>query len=423
MTEPASGSAAGTPPEARSGTGPSDTGPAGTGEPTATTATAAGVLASYVPAVRALAERWLVAVERDPDVRAAGGDFACSPTGVWLTLSAAAAGARGGTARELEGLLGAAGARAAQAASDATRALAETDAVAVATGMWSRTPVYRAFRESLPDIRFGQFDPADPSAVDAWVREATGGLVGRLPGAMAPDTLLLLVNALALKAKWAAPFKRQDTKDRAFTDASGVAHQVPTMFKRLPQPGHAWTVEGPSGDTVEVVAMRCLERPGRQPGQAGAPAQVSFVLGAPGRTAAEVLPAAWAPAGRRRPVEADRVTIALPRLSLRTQLDVARHLEPLGAGQVRSTHADFSGLSPEPLRISAVVQESLVKVDELGVEAAARTEAHFTTRSAQTAVPRIRHIAFDRPFGIVIFDGPSGIPLFTAWQSAAPRAD
>ncbi|WP_405803588.1 hypothetical protein OG729_00830 [Streptomyces sp. NBC_00210] len=31
----------------------------------------------------------------------------------------------------------------------------------------------------------------------------------------------------------------------------------------------------------------------------------------------------------------------------------------------------------------------------------------------------IQHIAFDRPFGVVAFDG-SGMPLFTAWQSAAP---
>jgi serpin B len=240
---------------------------------------------------------------------------------------------------------------------------------------------------------------------------------------MDPQAQLLLVNALALRAKWSEPFKHKDTEDRAFTDASGTEHRVPTMFNRLPRPSHAWTVEGPAGDAVEVVAMRCQERPGRTPGQEGAPAQVSFVLGAPGRTAAEVLPAAWAPAERRRPVEADRVTIALPRLSLRTHLDVARHLGPLGAGQVCSTYADLSGLSPEPLRVSGIVQESLVKVDELGVEAAARTEVTYRALSAGTRVPRVRHIAFDRPFGIVIFDGPSGIPLFTAWQAAAPRPD
>ena len=78
-------------------------------------------------------------------------------------------------------------------------------------------------------------------------------------------------------------------------------------------------------------------------------------------------------------------------------------------------------MSPEPLRVSRIVQESLVKVDELGVEAAARTEETSRSLSAATRVPRTRHIAFDRPFGLVIFDGPSGIPLFTAWQAAVPR--
>lgn len=379
-------------------------------------------LTQYVPAIRALAGRWLGQVAADPGVRAAGGDFVCSPAGLWLTLAAVAAGAREATAAELRKLLGVAGPDAAAAATQAARALV-TDAVAVGTAVWARTPVYREFRESLPEIGFGHLDPARPAALDTWVREATRGLITALPERPDADALLVLVNALALTARWQTPFDRKDTRERAFTDAAGTEHGVPTMFRRMPFPQHAWTVPGhpstepghSSPDDVDVVAIRCRAPEGQ------APAQVSFVLGAPGRPADEVLAAAWAPRDQRRPVDADAVTIAVPRLSLRTHLDAARHLARLGLDRATSGLADFSGMSPEPLRISRVAQESLLKVDELGVEAASVTQTEYVTRSVVSRPPRIRHIAFDRPFGIVVFDGTTGAPLFTAWQSSAPR--
>ncbi|WP_405799714.1 serpin family protein [Streptomyces sp. NBC_01506] len=82
--------------------------------------------------------------------------------------------------------------------------------------------------------------------------------------------------------------------------------------------------------------------------------------------------------------------------------------------------ADFSALSPERLKIEKVVQEAVVKVAELGVEAAAVTA--IVMRAAGAArPPRVVPIAFDRPFGVVVLDGTGEVPLFTAWQASAPR--
>lgn len=372
-------------------------------------------LTQHVSAIRGLAERWLVEVSDDPAVDAVDGNFVCSPAGLWLGLAAAAAGARAGTAEELRSLVGAAGQEAAAAASATTGALAETDGLTVATGVWARTPVYREYRESLPEIRFGHLAPSAPdaaSAINAWVREATRGLIGALPLRQDSEALLVLVNALALRADWQSPFRPQDTAERPFTDERGVEHLVPTMFQQLPRPAHAWTAPGPSGSPVGVVALRCMAGAGQRP------VQVSFVLGEPGQPAAEVLPAAWAPHDQRRPVEADAVTFALPRLCLRTGLDVTRHLPALGAARAVSGRADFSGMSPESSVIGQFVQESLLRVNERGLEAAAVT-GYSHVRSVRVRPPVIRHLAFDRPFGIVVFDG-SALPLFTAWQSAAP---
>ncbi|MYU34668.1 serine protease [Streptomyces sp. SID8358] len=351
-------------------------------------------------AVRRLAERWL------REQAGPGGGFVCSPAGLWLALTAVAAGARGGTAAELRALLGVADEEAAAVVTEAARAWARTRALRVATRVWAAVPVRPAYEQALPDVAFG---PPGPGGIDAWVRERTDGLIERLPLELGDDVALALVNVLALKARWETPFDPAATRDLPFTDATGTSRPVPTMHASLPVVD-AWTVEG-----ADVVELRCRTEPG-----GAAPARVRFVLGEPEADAARVLPAAWAPRERRTPVDADRVTVAVPRLTLRTRTEVTAQLPALGVR--RSTDAgaaDFSGLSPQPVYLSDVVQEAVVKIAEEGVEAAAVTVVAMRAVS----MPRpgtVRHIAFDRPFGVVVLDGTSDVPLFAGWQAGTP---
>ncbi|MFD7750159.1 serpin family protein [Streptomyces sp. NPDC059698] len=366
--------------------------------------------ASATGAIRHLAERWIregmaAGADRGPSGDRAPG-FVCSPAGLWLALAAVAAGARGATAAELRALLGTADREAAPVVTAVARELARTGALGVATRVFSRVPVYRAYREALPDVSFA---PMDPAAVDAWVREATGGLIERLPLEITDDILLALVNVLALKARWESPFEGWLTRDQPFTDASGRAVQVPTMAKSVPL-SDAWTVGG-----AYVVELRCAPEAGGAPG-----ARVRFVLGEPGAGADRVLPAGWTSRGSGVPLDADRVTIGLPRLALRTRVPVTGQLDALGVRLALTDHADFSGLSPEPLRISDVVQEAVLKIAEEGVEAAAVTVVAMPRAGSAPRPERVEHIAFDRPFGIVVLAGADDVPLFTAWQADAP---
>ncbi|THA63862.1 serine protease [Streptomyces sp. A0958] len=355
-------------------------------------------------AVQRLGERWIRELARP-----GGGSFVCSPAGLWLALAALAAGARKETADELRAVLGVAEWEAARAATAAARELAATDGLGVATRVWTRTPVYRECREALPDIGFG---PVDPDGIDAWVREATGGLIERLPLAVDDDMLLVLVNVLALTACWEEPFDPAETRERPFTDAAGVGRDVPTMHG-TPAPWDVWMVRG-----AFVVELRC--RTGRD---GRTPARVRLVLGRPGEGAADVLPAAWAPAAARVSLDADAVTVAVPRLTLRTRILATAHLQALGIRLSTTPAADFSGLSPTPLMLSQVVQEAVVKVAEEGVEAAAVTVLPAPAGAAPAPPRRVLHLAFDRPFGIVVLDGGGEVPLFTAWQADIPAEE
>ncbi|THC54091.1 serpin family protein [Streptomyces sp. A1499] len=355
-------------------------------------------------AVRGFAERWLPKMERLGGGDGPG-DFVCSPAGMWLALAAVAAGARGETAAELRGLLGAAGDEAASAVTGLARGIAGDGAVGVATRVFSRAAVHRECRDAMPDVGFG---PMDPGAADAWVRRVTDGMIERLPVVVTPDTLLLLVNAVALKARWEIPFEGAGTRDAEFTDAEGVVHRVPTMHRAV-APGDAWVVDG----GARIVETRCAAPDGR------APVRVRFVLGEPGAGAAAVLPLGWAPRGRRSAVDAERVTVALPRLALRTRVDATGQLGVLGVRRALSDLADFSGLSPERLAISQVVQEAVVRVAEEGVEAVAVTAVPMRPGGVPRPL-RVERIAFERPFGVVVLDGAGEVPLFTAWQGGRP---
>ncbi|MCX5201518.1 serine protease [Streptomyces sp. NBC_00237] len=352
------------------------------------------------------AARWLEVVAGGDRGGFGAGDFVRSPAGLWLALGVVAAGARGETARELGELLGVSGSAAAGAVGEVSRVLGGTDALGVATCVRSRVPVYREFREALPGVAVG---PLDPVELDGWVREATEGMIEKLPVRIGDDVLLAVVNALALKARWETPFPSWSTADGEFVDAAGVVHEVPTMHREIPL-ADAWAVGG-----TRVVELRTRGERG------GAPARVRFVLGEEGAGPRDVLPAGWAGQAQRVPLDAEVVRIALPRLELRMTDEVTDSLPAWGVHRATREDADFSGMSPEPLAVSRVVQEAVLKVAEEGVEAAAVSVVLMEPGGAPPALRRTEVVRFERPFGVVVLDGAGELPLFIAWQEGAPK--
>ncbi|MFF8697448.1 serpin family protein [Streptomyces albidoflavus] len=348
--------------------------------------------------MRELAERWLP--------RAGHGDFVLSPVGLWTALAALSVGARGATAAELGRLLGVDRATAARAVAGIAATLDATGALRHATGIWSRVPLEPEYVAALPGVTCG---PMDPAAVDAWVREATDGMVPGLPLDITDATPLVLADALVLKARWADPFSGSATRSRPFTAADGTTRAVPTMHRTFPA-AQSWTTP----DGVRVLDLACVTP---DPGQR--PARVRLALGPRRARPADVLAATWAPAAGRTPVDADLVAVALPRLTLRTTRDATGDVAALGAPRALTDAAEFGGLSPVPLALSQVVQEAVVRVAERGVEAAAVTAVAM--RFGAPPPDRLAPLVFDRPFGLTVLDGSGTLPLFTAWQSGIPE--
>ena len=323
-----------------------------------------------------LAARLYAALADEP------GNLAFSPHSVAVALRLAAYGARGPTRSEIEAVLAGEGGP----LPDATRS------------EWvEQSSANRLFGQAglswQPDLEqlLTVVDYADAEAarrvINAWTAEQTHERIPAIvpEGVLDSDTRLVLVNALYLKAAWADPFLVPATEDADFHLLDGEVARVPTML------GYAGARVG-AGDGW---------RSARLPYVGGALAMTVVVPDA-GRFAG--VEALVGERGWQAVLDApapQRLELRLPRFTVRAQSRLDTLLARLGMPTAFTDAADFSGFTTdERLRISAVLHEAFVAVDELGTEATAAT-AVVMQRAAGIMEPPTPFVV-DRPFLVAI---------------------
>mgnify|MGYP000909768649 FL=1 len=230
-------------------------------------------------------------------------------------------------------------------------------------------------------------------AINAWVAQATENTIQDLfaPGALTPDTRLVLANAIYFRGEWATPFN-PDSYEAPFTLLSGETISVTTMSRRT----LTASVSGPGYQAISL------------PYQGGR-AEMLIVVPDAGEFAA--FEAALTPERLDEiaaALEPGDVKVYLPRFQFRTELSLKGTLADLGLDAAFDPQrADFSGMTGEPnLHIADVVHKAFVAVDELGTEASAATGLTFEVVSMPLEVRA------DRPFFFAIRDTTTGALLF-----------
>lgn len=242
--------------------------------------------------------------------------------------------------------------------------------------------------------------------INDWVGRKTAGKIPELipRGLLAPETRLVLVNAIYFKGRWARAFDRQATTPALFTEAGAPPSQVAFM-RQTADFGYAETAEWQllelpyvGGDTELVVLL---------PKDAAGLPELEARLD-------ETTLARYLAQARNQMVE-----VWLPRFKLTAQFSLARTLAAMGMTDAFSPRADFSGLDGgRDLYLSAVVHKAYVEVNEEGTEAAAATGV--MVRHAMVMRPRPTPVfRADHPFLFLIRDRHSGSLLFLG-RLAAP---
>ncbi|MDV6012105.1 serpin family protein [Haloechinothrix sp. LS1_15] len=342
------------------------------------------------------------------------GNVCVSPYSVASALGMTCQAAGGNTAAQLRGLLCGDEPDIAGHVSllrEASRLSPEGDgedpvfAVSNALWVWDGLSVHDSFREKLATWPGAKVEKApfvtEPEtargAINADVARTTRDLIPELipAGAVDPSTVASLVNALYVKAAWRNRFPERDTREQDFHGLPGK-RTVPMMHlvEALPyaEAGGWRSVTLPAAGGVEAVVLL----------PDGELAEAEPSLDA--ERLAALLPG---------PKASRRVAVTLPRLRLGTQTSLVEVLRALGVRDLFTPAADLSGLSDDPrLEVSDVLHESVLELDEQGLEGAAATAVMVRMVAAFTDTPV--EFRVDRPFLLLIRHATTGALYFFA---------
>lgn len=242
------------------------------------------------------------------------------------------------------------------------------------------------------------------ATINRWVSESTRGKIRELvpPGALGPDTRLVLASALYLRAAWSHPFDERATKPMPFLIRGRERASVSTMVGEA-RYGYA------KNDGFTAISLPYLAH------------EVQFLVlmpDAPNGLAAlereltpEVLAGCAGLSGRQ-------VRLYLPRFELKpAAVELGELLQELGmktAFDKPPGSADFSRMAPRTaqdyLALAKVFHGAYLQVNEEGTTAAAATAALMQTRSFSLP-PKPIEVRIDRPFLFAIQETKSSACL------------
>ena len=271
------------------------------------------------------------------------------------------------------------------------------------------------------------------AALDAWTALHTGGLIRRSAIRITPDTRLVLQNAILFAARWAKPFKAENTsKGASFTRADSGRTRADMMhitgsFTLVK--GEGWrALRLPYATGAPDGAADAGAGSGDRPDGAGAGTGIGDRRGGTGlamdivlpdavASPADLPPSTWGAATRalnraeRLPRGDFDVIVGLPRLDLTPgAVDIIPLLEELGIG---IWGLELSHIAPR-LILEQAFQQTRLLVDEAGTVAASLTEAAFMRGAAPREPRKTKRFICDHPYVLRVVDLDSGAAVFEA---------
>jgi serine protease inhibitor len=338
------------------------------------------------------------------------GDSCFSPYSVASALGLTSQATRGVTAAELVGLLAGDDAdvtkqaellRAASSLTEHGRQEPPVLEVANTLWAWDELPLNEDFLGELAAWPRGAVRTAlfatDPERarrmINAEVAATTHDLIPELlsPGAVTPDTVASLVNALYLKLAWLHPFPGHRTEDGDFHSPGGT-RRVP-MMHQSEQLGYA------TGEGWQLVEL---------PGAGG----VRAVILLPDRDLAEQEPGLDEDLLARllSGAAARQVRLAMPKFEVNMRAALKLALRGLGVHTVFTAAADFGPLTADPrVFVDDVVHQAVLRVDEQGLEGAAATAVMVRALAMITPAADPVEVVVDRPFLLLVRHAATGV--------------
>jgi serpin B len=244
--------------------------------------------------------------------------------------------------------------------------------------------------------------------INNWVSDKTLGKIRELVPST-PDlrnTEIMIVNALYFAAEWLGVFSEDDTRHLPFHISDRESIVAPMMclsdayFNHYQEPGVQVLDIPYKGNKYSMLVVL--------PDEVSGLADIEKSL-----TATRL--AGWVANLERR-----KVTLGLPKFTLRLNMELSKCLKQLGMTLPFTSSADFSGITcTNSLVLSSIFHTVFIEVNERGTEAAAATALGFFLCAAKPTF-----FIADHPFLFLIHERATGNILFMGrvTQPYAPRS-
>ncbi len=248
---------------------------------------------------------------------------------------------------------------------------------------------YSAVSESF-DIN----DASTPDLINKWIEDNTNGLIKNMINKLDDNTVMLLINAIYFKGKWASQFDASKTTAMPFYRDDGISENVPMMtqesdFKAYEGQGFTMA-EFPYGQGNFVMDVIL---PDTQDGLSS----ILLSLSEAGFTTL------------MNQLYSRKVDLFFPKFKYGFKKDLNDILSDMGMGIAFTDSADFSNISDQhKLKISTVKHQACIETDEEGTEAAAATVVGIVA----TSLPAVLQLNLDHPFLYIIRETTTNTILF-----------
>lgn len=300
-----------------------------------------------------------------------------SPFSISAALSMALAGAKNNTAKEIAAVLRVDSQKIHQLFSNFLCKLggyAPDVELHVANRMYSEQtfPVLQSYisllqshyNTTIESVDFKNSSEVARAAINRWVEEATSSKIkDLLPDKSVDDsTLLVLVNAIYFKGRWATQFDPKATRPHDFNVDYNTKKQVDMMFQED-------DFKMARSDDLGVTALEIPYRGAKTSMVVLLPDEIEGLAELEKRLTASKLAHIFKELRNRSDVR-----LYLPKFKLEQTINLKRTLEAMGIKDFFIPEADLSGISEaENLAASEVFHKAFVEVSEEGTEAAAAT--------------------------------------------------
>jgi len=229
--------------------------------------------------------------------------------------------------------------------------------------------------------------------INAYIEEKTHGKIVQLVKDLDPETVFVLTNYIYFKGIWKTPFDPQFTNEADFFVDQNTTVKVQMMHR---MGWFYYYIDEQLSCTVIEMSYNGT-------------ATTFFVLPDPGKEkeldealSVDILKK-WAKNIQRRTAH-----VSLPKFNISATYSLKEPLTQLGITDIFTDHADLSGITEQPLKLSKVTHKAVMTVDERGTEAAAATAVEAIPMSLPP------EIAFNHPFVMLIFETVANATLFVA---------